>query len=269
MRFLVAGASARPHSVGMKVVLCQIDLSWEDPAANEENIRSLLAARDDLGGALIVLPEMMATGFSMDVSKVTAGEPLRSESFIESLARTHKATVLGGFGVRGGGTKGRNVAVAIDAHGRRLASYTKIHPFTFGGESNYYEAGEAIVTFECGGLTVCPFICYDLRFPELFRGGVKARAELFCVIANWPIKRVEHWVTLLRARAIENQAYVVGVNRCGEDPSFIYPGRSLVVDPHGVIIADAGGVETVVACEIEPQVVREWREAFPALADMR
>ena len=253
----------------MKVALCQPDLCWEDPAANQEKIREFLSGRDDLGGSLIALPEMFATGFSMEVETVTGGEPRRSESFLASLAKEFSATVIGGFGVAATRGKGRNIAVAIDADGGKVAEYTKIHPFTYGGESDHYEAGASVVTFDWAGFTVCPLICYDLRFPELFRAGLAEGVDLFCVIANWPIKRVDHWITLLRARAIENQAYVIGVNRCGKDPSFSYPGRSLVVDPHGVIVADAGGREAVVVCEIEPDVVREWREAFPAIRDRR
>ena len=253
----------------MKVALCQLDLVLEDPAANAEKIRGLLSGRDDLEGALIVLPEMMSTGFSMDVAKATAGEPEGSEALLRSLALDHKATVLGGFAVPCSGAEGRNVAVAVDPEGKKIVEYTKMHPFTFGGEAEHYEAGDSVERFDWGGLDVCPFICYDLRFPEIFRTGVAGGGALFCVIANWPIKRVDHWITLLRARAIENQAYVIGVNRCGTDPSFTYPGRSLVVDPHGVIIADAGDREMVLEAEVEPRVVREWREAFPALHDRR
>lgn len=254
----------------MKVLLCQLDLAWEDPAANFDKVRQLLAGRDDLQGALIVLPEMLATGFSMDVATVTDREPAQSETFLAGLAVAHGATLVAGCGAPAESPrKGRNLAVAIGADGSKVAEYAKIHPFSYGGEAEHYEAGEAVVTFDWHGLSVCPLICYDLRFPETFRDGVGAGAELFCVIANWPAKRIDHWVTLLRARAIENQAYVVGVNRCGHDPNFTYPGRSLVVDPHGEIIADAAEGEGLVTCEIDPRAVRDWRATFPALRDRR
>lgn len=253
----------------MKVVLCQLELAWEDPDANYSKIRRLLALCDDLAGSLIVLPEMLATGFSMDVAAVTAGEPGRTQGFLAELAQSHKAAVLGGFGIPHGDGRGRNVAVAMDPGGTRIAEYTKIHPFSYGGEDECYEAGDAVASFGWNGFQVCPLICYDLRFPEVFRAGAGLGAELFCVIANWPIKRVSHWITLLQARAIENQAYVVGVNRCGTDPSFTYPGRSLVVDPHGVAIADASDREMVLSCDLDPEIVRSWRREFPALADRR
>lgn len=115
-----------------------------------------------------------------------------------------------------------------------------------------------------------PFICYDLRFPEIFRAAALGLgSELLVVIASWPIKRAQHWVTLLQARAIENQAYVIGVNRCGTDPNFTYPGRSMVVDPHGVILVDASDVEGTVSARLDRARVASWREQFPALRDAR
>ena len=123
------------------------------------------------------------------------------------------------------------------------------------------------MTFEWRGFVVAPFVCYDLRFPEIFRAAAHRGASLFVVIALWPVKRQQHWLTLLQARAIENQAYVVGVNRVGAEPEFLYPGRSVVVDPHGVIIADAGEREHILAAALDVNVVAAWRRDFPALRD--
>ena len=119
---------------------------------------------------------------------------------------------------------------------------------------------------ECG---VAPLVCYDLRFPELFREAAAAcRPELFVVIANWPEKRISHWVRLLQARAIENQAYVLGVNRTGRDPYSAYPGRSLVADPQGEIVADAGGGEGWVSASLDLANLRKYREGLPFLDDL-
>ena len=108
-----------------------------------------------------------------------------------------------------------------------------------------------------------------MRFPELFRAALKLGAEVFVVIANWPAARAEHWVTLSKARAIENLAYVVAVNRCGSDRKYAYPGRSLIVDPQGKVLAEAGdGVEALTA-DIDPAIVRNWRRDFPAIRDAR
>jgi predicted amidohydrolase len=150
-----------------------------------------------------------------------------------------------------------------------LARYQKIHPFTFGGESKHYEPGREIVTFDWGGFTVCPLVCYDLRFPEVFRLAVRRGVNLFAVIANWPASREDHWLTLLRARAIENLAYVVGVNRCGQDNVLSYSGRSLVIDPRGRILADAGNGPGVIHATVDVDMLRRYRAGFGALEDMR
>src|SRR5207248_5294148 len=134
--------------------------------------------------------------------------------------------------------RARNKALVFSPAGELLASYAKMQPFVPGGEAEHYAAGEKIVAFRWADFVISPFICYDLRFPEIFREAVAAhRPELFVVIANFPEKRIGHWVPLLQARAIENQAYVVGVNRIGKDPHYTYSGRSLIIDPHGEILA--------------------------------
>jgi predicted amidohydrolase len=141
--------------------------------------------------------------------------------------------------------------------------------FSPGKEAIHYRGGERLVTFEWGGMKVCPFICYDLRFPEIFRMGMRMGAELFVVIANWPSLREKHWVTLLKARAIENQAYVAAVNRAGSDSWLPYPGRSMIVDPKGNVVVDAGAEERVISAEVDPEAVRAWRKEFAVLSDVR
>jgi predicted amidohydrolase len=144
-----------------------------------------------------------------------------------------------------------------------------MQPFSLGGEAEVHERGDTPVVFEWGGLKIATLVCYDLRFPELARAAVRLGAEVLVYIAAWPVKRYQHWLTLLQARAIENQAYVIGVNRTGGDPQFSYNGRSVVVDPHGIIIADAGESECILRAEINPQAVHDWRAQFPALRDAR
>ena len=143
--------------------------------------------------------------------------------------------------------RGRNEAVVFNPEGKLICRYAKIHPFSFGGESKHYAPGTEIVSFQWHDFVAAPFICYDLRFPEVFRIATRRGAHLIAVIANWPAKRVSHWVALLQALAIENQAYVVGVNRVGNDPKLGYPGRSLIVDPQGEIVAEGSDREFVSA----------------------
>ncbi|HYF34158.1 MAG TPA: carbon-nitrogen family hydrolase [Prosthecobacter sp.] len=244
----------------------QLDCVWEDKPANYAKVRELLAGRTS-PGSLIVLPEMFATGFSDALAKTVepAGGP--TEDFLRELAQTHQSCVIGGVVTSGSAGQGRNQALVIAPDGAVLARYIKMRPFSLGGESQVHERGDKPQVFEWAGLKVAPLICYDLRFPELAREAVRTGAEVLVYLAAWPIKRQQHWITLLQARAIENQAYVIGVNRCGTDPQFTYSGRSMVVDPHGVIIADAGEQERVLRVEMGDKIVRDWRAQFPALAD--
>ncbi|MBN2369318.1 MAG: carbon-nitrogen family hydrolase [Vicinamibacteria bacterium] len=253
----------------MIVACCQIDIVWENKPANHDRVRALIDGASLSAGSLILLPEMFSTGFSMDVARISEGSGGESAAFLSELARTRECHVLGGVVARGGDGRGRNEAVLFDPAGREVARYAKLHPFSFGGEERHYAAGESVVTFMLEGWTVAPFICYDLRFPEAFRAAVRRNVELFLVIANWPASRQTHWITLLQARAVENQAYVAGVNRCGRDPRQSYMGRSLIIDPRGRILADGGGAETVVAAELDRDSLLAYRREFPALADMR
>lgn len=252
----------------MKVAGCQLDIVWECKTANHERVRALLDASGVGPGALVALPEMFATGFSMDVAEI-AEEPPVSTDFLAREAAARGITLIGGIVTRGPDGRGRNVAVVVGPDGGEIARYEKMHPFTHGGEAEHYAPGRAPVLFRWNDWTVAPFICYDLRFPEIFRHAVGLGAQLFVVIANWPHARTEHWTTLLRARAIENQAYVLGVNRCGSDPRLDYPGRSLVIAPDGTIIADAGEREGVLSADLDLDFLRDYRRRLPFLADMR
>jgi omega-amidase len=245
----------------------QLDIVWEDKAANYQRIRSLLASNRPAPGSLIVLPEMFSTGFSMNLNLTRQGPSREDESFLAEVAREYKVGVIGGVVSEGSTGKGSNEAVAISPSGEILARYAKIHPFSLGGEMQCHQPGSDIVTFEWAGLRVAPFVCYDLRFPEIFRAAALRGANLFVVMALWPAKRQQHWLTLLQARAIENQAYVIGVNRVGAEPQYSYAGRSVVVDPHGVIIADAGEREQIMEAALDAEVVTSWRNDFPALRD--
>lgn len=251
----------------MKVYSVQLNTVWENKEATYERTRQLVFDAAPVHGSLIVLPETFSTGFSTNLPVTAQGPDLEDEKFLSTLARETKCNITAGIVSRLTPQKGRNESVTFGPDGRLIARYGKIHPFSMGGELEVHQQGTEIVTFELNGFTVAPFVCYDLRFPEIFRSAVDRGANLFVVIANWPVKRDRHWLTLLQARAIENLAYVVGVNRCGIDPHFFYSGRSVVVDPHGIIIADAGGEEHVTVTELDLDLVQNWRRDFPPLRD--
>lgn len=257
----------------MKIYGVQLDIQWEDKAANYARVRALLENAAPETGSLVVLPEMFATGFSMNVANVVENSA-ETEQFLQGLAHEFSVSVLGGVAIAHGSDGaewGRNEAVFVTPNSdiKSAARYCKIHPFTFGGESARFVAGKEVCSFAWQGFKVAPFICYDLRFPEIFRAAAKNGAHLFCVIANWPTPREAHWRALLMARAIENQAYVIGVNRCGNDPKLQYSGRSQIIDPHGNILADAGDEEGVISAELDLGGLETYRSDFPVLADMK
>jgi len=234
----------------------QLDIVWEDKAANLTKVRRLLSAAKPKSGTLIVLPEMFSTGFTMNLALAEdIGES------IAAIAKEYRVNLLAGM-VR----NRRNEAVLFDAEGREVARYAKMHPFKFAGET--VEPGSEPVVVDCGEFKLAPTVCYDLRFPELFRAGVKRGANLFAVIANWPTSRLDHWLALLKGRAIENQAYVIGVNRCGRDPNVEYPGHSQIINPRGEVVADAGVGESAVSATLDLPELQAYRQKFPALEDL-
>ena len=239
----------------MRVALHQLDTVWHDRPANVAKARKRIANSD---ADLHVLPEMFDVGFSMDTAATMAGEPVD----IAALA-PGSAVLAGVVDPAGPG----NVAVLAEG-GRELGRYTKCRPFPLcgvGGEGEHYPAGDAVMVFDLHGFRLCPLICYDLRHPELWRDGMRQRATAFACLANWPASRREHWLTLLRARAIENQAYVLGVNRCGHDPNVPYSGDSVIYDPLGHELARAGHAEQTITATLDPAHVEKVRADFPFL----
>lgn len=250
----------------MRVAGVQLDIAWENPRANHDKVRGLVSSAKLPQGTLVVLPEMFATGFSMDVSKTEQGD---TEAFLSALAKECRVHVCGGVVSRAPDGRGLNHSVTFAPDGSRLDRYTKIHPFSFGGETVNYSAGAEVHVYKIGEVATASFVCYDLRFPEIFRNAVTRGAQLYTVIANWPEPREAHWLALLKARAIENQAFVVGVNRCGKDPKLAYSGRGQIIDPRGNVLADGGNAEGVFSADLDLPGLLQYRKEFPALQDMK
>ena len=250
----------------MKIALIQFDIAWEDVGENHRRVAARLEDAASRGAKLAILPEMFCTGFSMDASRIAqpAGGP--TEAFLKEKARALGLWVLGSI-PEAGEPAPRNTALVVSPEGN-VARYSKIHPFSYAGEHRHYAAGDRVVTVEIEGVRVTPFICYDLRFPEPFRlsaGGT----DLFAVVANWPEARRDHWRTLLRARAIENLAYVAGVNRVGDGGKLHYSGDSALVDPWGETLAEGDGSDRVLVADVDATKVAEARKKFPVLEDVR
>ena len=253
----------------MDVIGCQLDIVWEDKPANHDQVRALLEAAEPSRGSLILLPEMFATGFSMNVAAISDSRSRETQDFLAGTAVKYGVYLLGGVVTTSADGRGRNECVVFSPDGVEVSRYCKLHPFTPGGEAQHYAAGTGTRIFACQEFTVAPFICYDLRFPEVFRAAVRRGANLLTVIASWPVMREQHWITLLQARAIENQAYVVGVNRCSHDPYLSYSGHTMIIDPSGQVLADAGSQEGTVSVELSLASLTAYRQQLPFLNDIR
>ncbi len=261
----------------MHAHLVQLDIAWEDRQANFAAVHRLLEPVNIQPGDLILLPELFDSGFSLNTDR-TADRDGRTSEFLANLAHTHRCTVQGGRTHLEEGadlaTNRMTVYSGYDVHTPRLlADYAKIHPFSYGREGERFVGGTEVVTYPWAGpegtLTTCPAICYDLRFPELFRRGLEMGAELFAIGANWPSPRRDHWRALALARAIENQAFVLAVNRTGSDPHLRYSGDTLAIDPIGIYLADAGETECVESVHIHISRLGSWRGEFPAWMDRK
>lgn len=252
----------------MRLVLGQIDVAWHDPHANARRVQEALRSLRPAPGSWVLLPEMWATGFTMDAA-LACGEAARVALDAQrSIAAEHGVRVVGGVASLVHGRPMNRVA-GHDPAGRPWLAFSKLHGFSPAGEAAAYAPGDHVVVEPADGSLVAPFLCYDLRFPEAFREASARGADLLLVLANWPARRDRHWRALLVARAIENQAWVVGVNRAGSDPHATYAGRSLVVDPTGVVRADLGEGERWLAVDVDPAEATRWRAEFPALRDRR
>ncbi|MGY1807550.1 nitrilase-related carbon-nitrogen hydrolase [Blastococcus sp. SYSU D00669] len=252
----------------MRIAAVQHDIVWEDRDANFARLAPWVARAVGAGAELVLLTETFSTGFSMTPG---IGEPEGGPSarFLQAQAAEHGAWVGGTCPeVAADGELPYNSFVLAGPDGT-THRYRKLHPFTHAGEHERFRAGEKPATVEIGGLRVTPFICYDLRFANVFWDAA-AHTDVYLVPANWPSPRRHHWQTLLQARAIENQAYVVGCNRVGiAGDGTEHVGDSRIVSPTGELLATAAGVETVVLADVDPAEVTATRDRFRFLPDRR
>jgi len=264
----------------MKVAAIQHDIVWEDGPATRARVAPLIDQAAAGGARLIVLSEMYATGFSMSPERVAEEPGGPNEQFLLDQAARHGVWLLGSIAQwaeadpdsraaepAGTARRAQNVAVLAGPDGQRHR-YAKIHPFSYAGEHEHYRAGTDFLTVTVEDLRLSVFICYDLRFADEF-WVLAPDTDVYVVVANWPEPRREHWKALLRARAIENQAYLVGVNRVGTGDDIRYTGDSVILDPLGRPLAEASLAETVLVADADPGEVKRIRDRFPFLVDRR
>lgn len=261
----------------MRLAALQSDIVWEDPEANFERLEPWIARAKDQGADLLAFPEMYACGFSMATDRIAETTDGPSARFLIDGAREHGLWLAGSVPERcEDEERPANTMILAGPdgpEGQTVHRYRKIHPFSYAGEHEHYVAGTERITVDIAGrsgetVRVTPFVCYDLRFADEFWAEAES-TDLYLVVANWPDTRARHWIALLQARAIENQAFVAGVNRVGSGGKLTYSGDSRILDPMGDVIVAASGQETLLVADVDPAVVRATREQFPFLRDRR
>lgn len=252
----------------MKIALAQLNMGFEQKENAMQICAQMMADAQKQQADLIVFPEMTLTGFTMQPKQYgeTAENSETIDFFQKEAIKNHIAVVFGVIFLADGTAK--NHSIVIDNTGSILADYAKIHPFSYGAESKHYTGGDTLAFCTVCGATLSPFVCYDLRFPEIFQAASK-KSQIMTVIANWPIARVGHWKTLLQARAIENQSFVVGVNRSGTDASLTYSGDSMLISPTGEILAHLTEENQLMVVDIDLTEVERYRVTFPLKADRK
>lgn len=255
------------------MALGQYDIGWHDAPGSLARAAAVVEQAVDAGARLVVLPEMCTTGFTMDTEHYAETLSGPSVHALARLAAQHHAYLLAGVPTRADGQSAscHNSALLFGPDGELQSHYLKQRLYALGGEAGAYVPGATPLIAEIDGVRIAPFICYDLRFPELFRT-VSSYVDALIVIASWPVARRQHWDVLLRARSIENQCYLVAVNRIGEGGGLLHDGGSVAYDPWGDLLCAAGAgdaTEKAFTVEIDPAVVARIRSEYPFVKDCR
>lgn len=253
--------------MALRVAALQHDIAWEDRDATLRRIEPMVAAAADDGARLVLLPETFAVGFSMATERVAEPVDGPTSTWLAEQSARHDIWIGGSVPeLAPGEDRPGNAFVLCGPDGSRHR-YRKRHPFSYGGEAERYAAGDEAITVAVDGVRVTPAVCYDLRFADHFWERAE-QTDCYVVVASWPAKRKAHWRPLLVARAIENLAWVVGVNRAGTGGDGVeHAGGSCAVDPWGEVVAEAGEGEATVLVDVDAARVATVRARYPFLAD--
>lgn len=250
----------------MRLGLAQMNIAFEQPEKNLEKAINWIKEAAETNCDCLCFPEMSFTGFSMHPEEMAAYSPMIHEEMKQQSIK-HQIALGYGWISKDKHKPGENHYRLIDQNGMIILDYVKIHPFSAGQEQKFYVPGNTLSYGLLSGISTCAVICYDLRFPELFR--IAARhASLILVPANWLSKRHEHWKVLLQARAIENQVYIAGINCTGTQGSLQFLGGSCFINPEGEFSLCCGAEETLASITIDGDVTT-YREDFPSFRDAK
>lgn len=253
----------------MRVSLVSMNQAWEDKERNMNYCRAAMIKAKNHQTDLVVFPEMTLTGFSMNASRIREVYAQSTTiKYFKKLSEEFKIGILFGVVIKDN-DKATNNAILIDSLGELLGSYSKIHPFSLAGEDRVFNGGNSICITQFKNSKIGITICYDLRFPELY-SALARHCSISINIANWPARRIEHWRVLLRARAIENQIFIIGVNRTGVDGNGLrYEPSSLVIDPAGEFLTPLVSEGDVDTYNVDPELINEYRKSFQTASDRK
>ncbi|WP_274650532.1 carbon-nitrogen family hydrolase [Paenibacillus humicola] len=256
----------------LRLALVQMHVDAGHPDLNFARLEQRLeeAAQGPVKPDLVMLPEMWNTGYALEqIGRIADRNGERTKKLLSAFSAKHGIQVIGGSIAEGRADGVYNTIFAFGADGELAADYSKIHLFRLMDEEKHLQPGGKIGRMTVAGAEAALMICYDIRFPELARRLALDGAKALFVPAQWPHPRLHHWRTLLTARAIENQMYVIACNRVGESGGTAFFGHSLVIDPWGEIVAEAGEDETILRAEIDLSQVEAVRAKIPVFEDRR
>ncbi|QAY66113.1 carbon-nitrogen family hydrolase [Paenibacillus protaetiae] len=256
----------------LKLALLQMDIAVGQPDANFAKLADMMeeAAGGTAKPDVIVMPEMWNTGYALtEITGLADEYGERTKAFMADFCRKYHVSVIAGSVAEKRRDGVYNTIFAFDREGKEIGDYSKIHLFRLMDEEKYLQQGGKTGRLQVEGVDAGMMICYDIRFPELARKLALDGAKLLFVPAEWPHPRLHHWRTLLTARAIENQLFVIACNRTGQSGETVFFGHSMVIDPWGEVIAEAGEGETIVYAEIDLSLVDQVRSTIPVFDDRR
>ncbi|MBM6754541.1 carbon-nitrogen family hydrolase [Lactobacillus alvi] len=254
----------------VKVAMVQMDIEFGNPAKNFSRVGEALEQAKDLGAEVVVFPEMWNTGYDLEnLPSIADRDGRRTKTLVGQLAKQLSLNVVAGSVATLKDGRFYNTTYTFDQTGKVIAEYDKAHRFGPMQEDQYVAAGNQPANYEIANLKSASLICYDLRFPEWWRTAGTKGVNVYFLPAEWPTSRIEQWEALLKARAIENQAFVIGVNRVGDDPNNHFNGHSMAVAPSGEVLANADEQAGITIVEIDQTAVQEAKQLFDIQNDRR
>lgn len=253
-----------------KISCLQMDIAFGDPNKNYQSAERLIEKAVTDQPDIIVLPELWTTGYDLTrLNEIADNNASQTIDFLQKAAQKYQVNFVGGSVANREETGVKNTLLIINKEGKLVHKYSKLHLFKLMDEHVYLEAGSQKGLFQLENHKFAGTICYDIRFPEWIRAHSAEGAEALFVVAEWPAPRLSHWRALLIARAIENQCYVIACNRSGQDPNNHFAGHSMIIDPWGDVIAEAGKSEEILSAEIDMDLVKAVRKQIPIFTDRK